>query len=283
MCLLCVVLQQVVLQQLSQQPRARRRRTAQQQQRPTAATLCSVLLALAVACPDAATPALLSVLWTAWSSWLLPMTTPAHAAGAAWAMGRLGVQPPQGLAQGLLQQLVMAAGDAQLQHLAAVLLEAKRGGWQVQQQQVSMLAAVVLEKQAAELLAARQTAGVCGEGRRQCDCVAAATAATAQQPLAQHGGLGVGGNGSSSSSGAADRLYYGLANHRLKHWASAGAAVAAWCDLLPLQQLRSAVHLYSSCMEVLSVAEERGAVEAHLLVMRAACAARMRSDSDSDS
>lgn len=284
-----VSLLQVVLQQLSQQPIPRRFRTAPKQ-RVTAATLCNMLLALAVACPDAATPSVLSAVWTAWSSWLVPMTTPAHAAGAAWAMGRLGVQPPQDLAQGLLQQLGMAAGDAQLQHLATVLLEARRGGWQVEPQQVWMVMAALLEKQAAELSGLQVQLGVQGGQQLWGEPAAGGSGAAddlqgrhAQQSR-MHGfgddlssvavGCAVreGEGGGGSSSIAAARLF-GLANHRLKAWVMGAAAAAAWCDVMPLPTLQVAVQMYSRCVEVLS-AEQQGAVEAHLHVMQASCRRR---------
>lgn len=239
-------LPQVVLQHLSNKPSSRRRRAARKQWL-TARTLCSVLLALTVACPEAANPALLSLLWTAWSAWLLPTTTPAQAAAVAWAVGRLGVQPPPGFAQGLLQQLVVAAEDAQLQHLAAVLLEAQRGGWQQAQQQVPRLLQAMLRKQEAEL--------------QSCQVVGALSPAVLQ-PCSCGGGVG-------SSSSSSSRLYYGQANHRLKGWVTAAAACAAWREALPLPQLQRAVEVYTSVVAG-TPAEQGCAVEAYLQALRAA-------------
>lgn len=236
-------LEQVVSQHLSSKPSSRRRR-ATVKQRLTARTLCSVLLALAVACPEAATPALLSLLWTAWSAWLLPTTTPAQAAAVASAVGRLGVQPSPEFAQGLLQQLVVAAEDAQLQHIAAVLLEAQHGGWQQTQQQVPRLLQAVLRKQEAELQSS-EGVGALGPVLQSCSC---------------------GGGVSSSGSRL---LYYGQANHRLKGWVTAAAACAAWRGALPAPQLQRAVEVYTSVLARMPNDEQGGAVEAHLQSLRA--------------
>jgi hypothetical protein len=243
------VLLQVVSQHLSSKPSSRRRRAAVKQ-RLTARTLCSVLLALAVAVPEAATPALLSLLWTAWSAWLLPTTTPAQAAAVASAVGRLGVQPSREFAQGLLQQLVVAAEDAQLQHLAAVLLEAQRGGWQQTQQQVPRLLQAVLRKQEAELQSC-EAVGALGPVVQSCSC-----------------------GGGVSSSNSSRLLYYGQANHRLKGWVTAAAACAAWREALPLPQLQRAVEVYTSVLARMPNDEQGGAVEAHLQSLRAAAAAK---------
>jgi hypothetical protein len=271
---------QVLLQHVSHQPSNRRLRRKQPKQRLTATTLCSVLLALAVVCPEAATPALLSLLWSAWSAWLLPMTTPAQAAAVAWAVGRLRVQPSKDFAQGLLQQLAVAAGDSsvQLHHLAMVLAEAKQGDWQVQPQQARGLLQAVLRKQAAELLdvqqqqqqeatACEQSQGASSPGR-SCGCDSKVS--SSQVVLDRS---------SNSSSAAAARLY-GLANHRLRGWVTAGAAVVAWSDAMSLPQLQLAVDLYSSVGALLP-AGQQGAVEAHLKALQASLSKRGGSSSSS--
>jgi len=263
-------------------------------ERFTATTLCSVLLALTVACRAAATPAVLSGLWATWSAWLLPSTTPAHAAAVAWAVGGLGVQLPQDFVTGLLQQLTVAVGEAPLQHVAAVLLQAKRGHWAVQEQQVVLLLQHVLLRQAAELQQEQQ------QQQQQQHTTGADTAVDLQhsQPFPVLEGSVSGrtewrgaaadsmGSGVStahisketlsrcSSSTAGARLF-GLANHRLKSWVAVAAAVAAWCDALPVQQLHLAVRLFSHMVEGLP-REQSQALQAHVQVLAASC--KMRGD-----
>jgi hypothetical protein len=201
------------------------------------------------------------------------------------------------LAQGLLLQLGMAAGDSQLQHLATVLMEARRGGWQVEPQQVWMVLSAMLERQVAELSAVQAQLGVQG-GQQLWDEAGAGVCCPADDPQGRHaqqsrmhggssdyisstpvGCAGRESEGGGGSSGVAAARVFGLANHRLKAWVMAAAAAAAWCDVMPLQTLQVAVHMYSRCVEVLST-EQRGAVEAHLHVMQASC--RQRSSNSGD-
>lgn len=280
---------QVALQLLGH---SHQRHRGARKQRLTAATLCNILLALAAACPGAATPALLSRLWAVWSAWLLPTTTAAHAAGVAWAVGRLGVQPPQAFARALLQQLVVAPEGAQAQHVAAVLLQAKADAWPVHKQHVVALIGTMLQQQAAELTGMLQAALAAPHHQQQfaeplsvhsigcghlglCYCGVGAGGSTCSNNLPGASGLQARcGSGSSDDSGstcsvaAAARLF-GLANHRLKSYEEAAACVAAWCDVLPQQPVQLAVRLYSRASELLP-AEQRCVVQAHVRRLRIA-------------
>lgn len=206
------------------------------------------------------------------------MTTPAQAAAVAWAVGRLGVQPSQEFAQGLLQQLAVTAGDssAQFQHLAVVLLEVKQGGWQVRPQSAQGLLQAVLHKQAVELLELQQQQQHARAGEQ----LQPTSALSLGQPCSCDGKVSnsqIELELSSSSSTAAARLY-GLANHRLKGWVTASAALAAWSDIMSLSQLQLAVDLYSS-VEAMLPAEQQGAAEAHLKVLEASFSQRGSSSS----
>lgn len=292
-CVLCHTTQpslpfpQVVLQHVGHQSRRQGRR-----HRITSATLCSVLLAFAVACPAAATPDLLSRMWSSWAAWLLPSTTPAQAAAVAWAVGRLQVQPSQALAQGLLQQVAVAAADTQLQHVAAVLLQVREGAWQVQRQQVQTLLATILQRQAAELAAAGVFVGDAEtqhqlqrawSGQRLAGCMCGGRANNSQgipllhAPSSTAAACLCGGGGSSSASASSS---YGLANHRLKGWLTAAAAAAAWSDALSPQQLQSAVQMNSAVcassglLALTTSAEQQ--LQAHLQALTTASGGRRR-------
>lgn len=288
----CVQMQ-VALQLLGHR---HQRHKGARQQRLTAATLCNILLALAVACPEAATPVLLSRLWAVWSAWLLPTTTAAHAAGVAWAAGRLGVQPPQAFAGALLQQLTVVPEGVQAQHVAAVLLQAKLGAWQVHKQHVVLLTGTMLQQQAAGLAGMRQAAAAgpqqqqhqqlaeaVGANSMRCEhlgvchcgaCAGGSTYSSGQpgasslQPRYVSGSSSSTDSGSTCSGPAAARLY-GLANHRLKGYVRAAACAAAWCDVLPQKHLQLAAQLYSRASELLP-ADERLDMQAHVHMLRSA-------------
>jgi hypothetical protein len=204
------------------------------------------------------------------------------------------VQPPQAFAKALLQQLAMAPEGAQAQHVAAVLLQAKADDWQVHTQHVVSLIGSMLQQQADELTGMLQAAiaapqqpqhfaepvGVhsigCGH-LGVCHCGVGAGAGTYSSGL--HGASSLQAKSLSSSSsddssstcsGAATAArLYGLANHRLKGYVKAAACVAAWCDVLPQQQVQLAARLYRRASELLP-AEQQCVVQAHVRRLRIA-------------
>lgn len=263
-------LHQVVLQRLSHQTRP-----AAQRHRLTATTLCNVLMALVVACPAAATPPLMARLWAAWSTWLLPTTTPAQSAAVAWATAQLPhVQVPQAFVQGLVQQLAVTAGEADLQHLAIVVLQAKQGCWPVQQQHMQVLLGHMLQKQAAELSAvvqgqacAHQAGGVSSSSAG--DAVWCANMRTSEESSSTTSST----KSSSSGSGsvATTAVLFGWSNHRLKAWGTAAAAAAAWRHIMSPEELRSALRVNTACVAVLPSSRElRLRMHAHIKVLEAA-------------
>lgn len=198
------------------------------------------------------------------------------------------MQPSQEFAQGLLQQLRAVAADAQLQHLAAVLLEARQGGWQVQPSQVQVLLQAMLRKQADELQDATQHRPAYGQDvQQQEQPLVLGHVVRSAQGCSCGGSFNSGDSNSSRqvdlsrSSNEADSRLYGLANHRLKGWVTSAAAAAAWCDVMCVVQLQLAVDVYSSVVEWLP-AEQQGAVEAHLQALTAsyrACGGASSGDS----
>lgn len=259
-----VVVVQVVLQHLN-------RRSGRRGFNPrfTSATLCNILLALAVSCPSAATPALLTRLWRVWHSRVLPVTDATQAAAVAWAVKWLGVQPPAFFVSGLLQQLQVTAADSQLQHIAAVLLQARQGNWLVDDQQVQQLLQTVLHKHSTELLVAQ---GHVRHQRQQCQhvflesavyqqamwqqqctgnsCVVGSSDTVSLQRRESAGGASS-SDRQSGSCGAELATIHALNTPEHKGWLTAAAALQAWHEILERPQLQHAVELCAASARLL--------------------------------
>jgi hypothetical protein len=215
----------------------------------TPTTLCNLLLALATACPDAATPPMLSRVWAIWADYLLPQTSPGHAATGAWAARRLQERPPPRLVSGWCGQVLAAADEASLLHVAQLLLHSREGAWLVEPQQVYALLAVLLNRQAGEV-------------------------AQLQRQQQQHEGEQQQQQQQGSSSEASQRLY-GRANHRLKACLAASAAAAAWAEVLTPRQRAAALWLCRQFADALH-ASRRHELQAHVQRLSAAAKTSVR-------
>jgi hypothetical protein len=258
--------------------RQRRRQQPSRQPRLTATTACNVLLALAVACPGAATPQLLSRLWAVWGSWLLPQTTPAHAAAAAWAVGRLRAPLPAQLAQGLCAQTLAAGDEASLLQVAQVLLRARQDAWDVDPAQLQALLALLLRKQADEVAQLQAERQVVYQHRQQQQAQEdEGNGSIDNAAVSQARAAAAAPGGPAALTAAAARLL-GLANARLRACLAASAAAAAWAGLLSHGQRASALRLCQLYVPVLH-ASRQAVVQAYMgALLRAQSAASALSE-----
>ncbi len=149
----------------------------------TPATMVHLISALAVTCPDAASPSLLRALWRALGM-VMHAVSPGEAAALARAAGRLRATPPPRLAAALCRHVASIASEATLPQLAALLLEAWRAGWQLEATLVQSLADMLLSKHA-DALRQSQLHAVQQQQQQQQLVPAVHTAAeTYQMPLA---------------------------------------------------------------------------------------------------
>lgn len=248
------------------------------QQRVTATTLAHLLLALALSCPAAASGRLMRLVWGCFAA-LLPTLSPAHAAAALWAAGRLQQPPPARFAQQLCSHVAVIADEASLMHLAVLLLEAQHAGLPLRRGTARALLAQLLRKQAAAAAALAHAqlqhvpaAAAAPAGSRRmrrgssCSC-------SSSNSSDSSGSISNESNSSSSSSSSQAGRLFGLANHRLKACILAAAAAAAWADVLPPRARTVALQ---SC-EQLAALVEPAALPA--LMRHARCVAGGRSSS----